>query len=157
MTITVADVTVRQIFVAVRQLGADIILGCQFIDRAVEYVAVQKRQLILVSGAVVPVVRRRAIVPVERTLPESTTLPVRAAPSRNIIRCVKRIALSPQSETNVLVSCDVGGTRLIESLPDLYGKKMVAMANRVAEIQPQFPFVVRVANLSDETVTLPKN
>lgn len=31
LTITVANVNFRQIFVSVRQLGADIILGCQFI------------------------------------------------------------------------------------------------------------------------------
>lgn len=157
LTITVADLTIRQTFVVVRQLGADVILGCHFIDKALEFIAVQKRHVILTSGAVVPIIRRRAIVPIEGELPEPKELRNRNPAPTNLIRCAKRVILDPNSETNVLVSCDVGGTRLLEPMLDLYGKSMVTMANGVADVRPRVPFVVRVANLSDAEVVIAKN
>lgn len=65
MNMTVSDMKIRQKFFVVRQLGADDIIGCQFVDRAVEFLAVQKRKIILRNEAVVPVIRCRAIVPTD--------------------------------------------------------------------------------------------
>eukprot|EP00171_Calliarthron_tuberculosum_P021901 IDg21901t1 len=157
LTVTVADLSIRQTFVVVRQLGADVILGCQFIDSAVDFLSVRGRHLILTTGKEVPIARRRAVIPTDRDTSEVKTIRPRNATPRNLIRCAQRVVLPPRSETNVLVSCALGGTRMLESFPNLYGNKMVAIANGVAQVRPHVPFVVRVANLSNATVTIPKN
>lgn len=157
LSVTVGTHTVRLPFIAVRKLGTYVILGCHYMDKAVDTIQVQQRHVILVDSSRVRIIRRRAVVPMTQGSSEPTTVQRRSAASPNAIRCAQRIILEPRSETNMSVTCLLGGLKLLEAWPALYNKRMVCLSNGLSEVQPDVPFTVKVANLSDARVLIPKN
>lgn len=157
LTVTVGTQTNRVPFVVVKQLGADAILGCSYMDQAIEDIKCQKRGVLLLNGDFVPVTRRRASAPLCHGLPESKLLGNRAKTHHNALRCAKWTKLAPLTETMIPVTCSQAGLRLLEPMNDLYTKRRISIANGLAEVKPGVPIFVRIANFSDSTVTLPKN
>ena len=63
LTVKVGDKTTRQPFVVVRNLVADVILGCTCIDAYVDSIHVRKSRVNLVNGSRLPIQRRPASLP----------------------------------------------------------------------------------------------
>lgn len=156
-TVTVATQTTRSPFGAVRSLGKDIIFGCHYINRAVEYIQVQRRCIAFMNGSHAPIVHRRATIPTTGSSKEPKLLTRRSPTQRNVVHCAQKTILAPLLETNILVSCQDAGTKMLDGLPSLYEKSMVSLLNSIAKVIPEVPFVVRIANLPIGTVVLPKN
>ena len=55
LTVTIAGLAARTTFVVVEELGAYVVLGCQYIDAPVDAIIVMKQALVLKSGAEVPI------------------------------------------------------------------------------------------------------
>eukprot|EP00171_Calliarthron_tuberculosum_P023407 IDg23407t1 len=156
LTTCIADQVTRHPFVVARNLGADAILGTQFIDSAVEDIKVHKRAVLLTNGTMVPIIRRRAVSPVTQSLPEPKPPSSRAMAAITAVRCAKKFQLDPGCEHLVPVIATQKGLRLVEARPEVFAKYHISMANGLADIRPDVPFFVKVANFSDKTVTLPK-
>ena len=60
LAVTIAGQATRTTFVIVEELGADVIVGFQYIEAAVDEIYVKKRALVLKSCALVPIQRRCA-------------------------------------------------------------------------------------------------
>ncbi len=79
---------------------------------------------------------------------ESPTIGHRDRAPQDSIRCVTRILLEAGRETVVLLTCPVGGTRIIELRNPLYEKKRIAVGNGIGEVRLTVPFNIKVANLA---------
>ncbi len=77
LTVKIAYYAVRQPFVVVRQLGADALLGCTYIDKHVEQVRPRIKFIQLANGVRVPIRRREQEIPLHRPTEEAhgVTLP----------------------------------------------------------------------------------
>eukprot|EP00171_Calliarthron_tuberculosum_P017931 IDg17931t1 len=85
LTVTIASYTARMPFVGVRQLGTDVILGCHFIDKAVDSIQIRHRRIALTNGSHAPIIRRRAVAPSTRSSAKSKAITRRATRPNNII------------------------------------------------------------------------
>eukprot|EP00171_Calliarthron_tuberculosum_P003874 IDg3874t1 len=156
LTVTVGTQTNRIPFVVVSQLGADAILGCSYIDQAIEDIKCQKRGVLLMNGDFVPVIRRRAAVPVPHELPERKTIGNRAKTHHNALRCANGLGwhrILNNGPRDLLT----GWASAPRKSPEIYDKRRIAIANGIADIRPETPILVRVANFSASEITLPKN
>lgn len=54
LSVTVGSHSIRVPFVAVHRLGTDVILGCHYIDRAINTIEVQRRCITLLDGSQAP-------------------------------------------------------------------------------------------------------
>ena len=154
LTVTLGDYTARVPFVVVRNLGADILLGCTFIDRHVEGIFPTKRNARLANGCVIPIIRRRALEPVVEQLPEKKILGKRSLSGFNAIRLTEPITIPPHAQTYARVTCNHQGLRLVEMRQELWDKKRVAVASGVSKVKPNVPFLVQIANFSNKAVRL---
>ena len=154
LTLTVSTFRVRQPFVVVRQLGADVILGCTFINDCVEQIYPRQRKVILRNGDVVDIQCRPHGPLEEKPSNEDPTVPAR--PVGRFIRVAQRIILPPLSETNVLVTCGLSGTFFTESADNVYAKKGVSISNGVVTVGANRPFVLRIANFGRTAQALQK-
>ncbi len=141
----------RQHFIVARQLGADALLRCTFVDSQVYIISVRKRVCELWNGEVIPVVRHRAP---EQTEEESPEVGARARAPQNSVRVSQRALLAHGSEMNVQVTCPVGGVRILEPLSSIYDTKRVSLRNGVIDVRPIVPFKVKVAHFGSTEVTL---
>ena len=93
LTVTVAGYTSRQPFVVVKELGTDAILGCTFLDSAVESIHPRKRYALLRNGDRTQLVRQLAVEPRK----ERRIVCHRVARSKDltILRVAQRAILAP--------------------------------------------------------------
>ena len=154
LTVTVGSHSARTPFVVVRNLGADVLLGCTYIDQNVETIKPRGRTVELINGDVVPVIRRQALRPIESQLPERKNVGPRAMSSFNGLRVSKTVIIPPQSETFVSVTSQTKGLRIIEGRQDLWQRKKVITASGIARVKTNVPFDVQVANFSKKPVRL---
>ena len=155
LAITVAGYTSRQPFVVVKELGTDAILGCTFLDSAVESIHPRKRYALVRNGNRTRLVRQLALEPRK----ERRTVCHRVARPKDltILRVAQRAVLAPYTETVVLVNTGKRGPVLLEASDETYRRKKVSLANGVAHVQPNVAFPVRIANMSSKEVILQKH
>ena len=155
LTVTVAGYTSRQPFVVVKELGTDAILGCTFLDSAVESIHPRKRYALVRNGNRTRLVRQLALEPRK----ERRTVCHRVARPKDltILRVAQRAVLAPYTETVVLVNTGKRGPVLLEASDETYRRKKVSLANGVAHVQPNVAFPVRIANMSSKEVILQKH
>ena len=151
LTVTTGTYTTRQLFIVVRQLGKDVIVGCTSIDSAIDSIGVRKRVVTMHNGDSFPILRQVAMDPTEKAMDTCPHILPQASPNR-FLNVVKGVCLPPLSETVVLASCSLQGTHLLECLDQLYDRKKVTLSNGVANIRSNVPLRVRVANFSDKEV-----
>ena len=144
-------------FVVSRQLSTDVLLGCHFIDSAVEDIHVQLRSVELRNGESVPIVRRRSSnAPTTKPTTESPRLSPRVISAHKALRVTKATVIPPRTQMFVPVQGSVRGLQLVSSRPELFDKYHCTVANGIADVRPARPFHVQVANLSEQPVTLHK-
>lgn len=167
LTVSAGTELLRQPFVVVRQLGADAILGCTFIDAHVNAIFVRKRFVELNNGDVelnkllngdrIAIQRRRA----RPTRAESSREPHEVGEYRRndliAVKVARSITLHPHTEHNVSVTCPSGGNCLLETRPELYDRKRITLSNGVVDIRSNVPFIARVANFSSVPIVLQRN
>ena len=144
-------------FVVTRQLNADVILGCHYLDAAVEDIHVQRRTLELLSGECVPIVRRRATVPTMSSTTEAAKLSRRVVDSHRAIRVTRMTKIPARTQAFVPVQGPMRGLQLISPRPALFDKYRCVVANGVADVKPNVEFYVLVANVSEHDVVLRKH
>ena len=162
-TIGVVNLSVRvgtqktcHTFVVSKNLNADIILGCSYLDEAVEDIRIQNKTLDLLNGDQVPISRRQAAIPTQKSTSEKKALSSRTKESPFALRLAKRVSLPARTELTVPVVGKVTGLYMVVPHQRLMCKKHCVVANGVAEIRQSQVFWVKVANLSEHEVTLPK-
>ena len=131
---------VKQPFIVTRQLGADAILGCTFIDTHVEAIFPRRRYAVLANGEEINIRRRATTRPTETTTKESIQVEGQAVKPDAVVRMAHSITLSPFSETYVEATSQVSGTHMLEPRPELYSRKQLTMSNGITDIQPNVPF-----------------
>eukprot|EP00171_Calliarthron_tuberculosum_P020458 IDg20458t1 len=72
------------------------------------------------------------------------------------VRCAKKVQLNSECDHLVLVIATQKGLRLVEARPHVFLRHKISMTNSLADIRPDVPFFVKVANFSDKAVILPK-
>ena len=154
LSVRVADHVCRQQFLVVRNLNADAILGTTFIDTQVDAIQPRRKRAVLRNGSIVAIQKRNATVPTMKRVGESLTPTPAETPK---LRLICRTVLAPHSESQVLVTVPVTGTVLLVPKPELYDKYHLSIANGIAEVKANVPFVIRIANLSKVSRTLVKN
>jgi len=110
LSVTVGSQTVKTPFVVVENLGADVLLGCTYIDYHVKAIVPDERRVHLKNGDSVPIIRRQALKPVTRELPEGKFVGRRSTNNFNAIRVSRRTTIPPQSEKMVRGSSRDGRT-----------------------------------------------
>ena len=144
-------------FVVSRQLSTDVLLGCHFIDNAVEDIHVQLRTVELLNGELLPIVRRKGTgAPTTKSLTESPKLSPRAINAHQALRVTTATVVPPRTQMFVPVQGSVRGLQIISARPELFDKYHCTVANGLADVRPTRPFHVQVANLSERPVTLHK-
>ena len=123
LTVTLGDYTARVPFVVVRNLGADILLGCTFIDRHVEGIFPTKRNARLANGCVIPIIRRRALEPVVEQLPEKKILGKRSLSGFNAIRLTEPITIPPHAQTYARVTVQSSRVAISRNETRVMGQK----------------------------------
>ena len=157
LTVKVGDQLTRTQFVVVRNLGADVILGCQYIDSAVAALNVNHRSLTLRNDDIVPILRRRAIPPSCESSTESKILFPRAFSSLASIRCASRTTILPGHEHLVEVQAGLRGLYFAETSQVIFERHKISIAPGLVEMRPGVPFFIKVANFSRIPVVLVKN
>ena len=136
-------------FVVCDRLAAPVILGAAFCDRFVEAIYPRRKEVELVDGTVTAIVRR----PLKR-LPAAQQIPtggldeLRDRKQIPKLRVARVTTIKAQSQTWVPVTSDRQGLCVLQPSPDLFMKSSLAMANGVAEMEPNRPFSILVANFA---------
>lgn len=143
-------------FVVSRALNADILLGCHYIDKAVEDIHIQRRTIELINGEILPIARRRATTPTLKSSNESPFLSERVRASPHLLRCARTLTVPARTEMFVQVQGTMRGTKIVSSRPALFDRHRCVVANGIADIRPNVPFHVKVANMSEHPVTIRK-
>jgi len=143
-------------FVVSRALNADVLLGCHYIDKEVEDIRVQRRTMELINGDIVPIARRRATEPTLKSTPESPHLSARVRSSPHLLRCTKTTVVPARTQMYIPVQGPMRGTKIVSSRPCLFDKYRCVVANGLANIKPNVPFYVQVANMGDRPTTIRK-
>ena len=155
LLVKIGSYVARQPFIVARQLGADVILGCTFIDHHVEAIHARQKVVELINGETVPIVRRPAGIPTSRKKEEPTRVQVDKN-QRSTVKVCKATTIPPYSEAVVAARSLAEGTRLLETRPQMYDRKKTSVSNGIVNIRPNVPFHVRVGNFGAEPVTLQK-
>ena len=88
LTVQVGTQTNKVPFVAVRNLGADALVGCSCTDHYVEAIMCIECQIVFENGDVVPIQRQRALSPIVGPHYEPPTVSSRSKNSINAVRTV---------------------------------------------------------------------
>ena len=146
----------RQPFVFVRRLAANVIIGCMFLDEYAESRQIRCNVLILAYGTVVPIHRRVAGEPTVVCTGERVEV-ARLPPNKKLVYVAQRIVLPPQGDTTVKVVCGRTGIVVLDPRPRIYDKRQVSLTNGFADVQPNRPFAIRVAEFGASGGTIAKN
>ena len=157
LTVIIGTHVAKTPFIVSRNLGADALLGCTYIDYHVDSIRPRRRVIILSNGDTVPIIRRQALRPVTSQLPEPATIGSRAAANFNSIRVARKVTIPARSEIFVEVTTQTSGLRIVEGRNDLWERKKIVTANGVADVIANRPFLVQIANFSSSPVILRKN
>ena len=157
LTVQVGSYKARQPFVVTRQLGADVILGCTFIDSHIEGIFPRRKYAELANGDEVTIRRRPATEPTDHGSMGHHPSADNRVTTDDFIRLSHTVTVPPHSEMNINVTSRLQGTHILETRPELYSRKQVAIANGVATIRPNIPFTVRIANFASVPTILQKN
>lgn len=103
LSVSIGDYKARQQFIVVKKLGADVILGCTFIDAHVRSIRPRQKSIELQNDSVVPIQRRPHQKPLDRGTRERKSLASERKEDGHV-RVAKRVVLEPESETTVLVN-----------------------------------------------------
>lgn len=149
LCVQVGAYVTMQTFIVVRELAADVILGCSFIDSHVEEIKIRKRTVVLSHGSTVPILRRRDGVP--RMFSPKQDLSVPAPPPEDrILRMSRTTVLPSESESWVYVLSEKTGVQFFEPNAELLDKQWISLSPGIVEVKKNVPFKVKVANFSEK-------
>lgn len=121
--VTIGTYTAKTPFVVVRNMRADVLLGCTYQDVRLEAIRPRRRVCELANGDVVLILRRQAARPRVTKLDEPITVGSRTMANFNGLRVVRRTVIPPRSEMLVDVITHHKGMRLIEGRQEIWEKK----------------------------------
>ncbi len=137
-------------FNVVQNLGTEVILGCDFMDKHVDAIRPRKRKVTLDDGTSVPILRRHTPSKWYRTMiPEPEAASDKTVNEASKVKILTPIVLKPGSQTWVEVTTAISGTVLMEPNGRLYRNHTCLASNGVAEVEADKPFKVLVANFGD--------
>ncbi len=143
-------------FYVADHLAAPVILGCDFCDDHVEAIRPRKRVIELADGTTVPIIRapkRRDSAMIIQTA-EVRSKPARGSSSKVVLH--QDVELPAHSQSWVSVTSKKAGLILLEPHQRLYQTWLCLAATGVAQVQPDKPFQILVANFSEEPIKLTK-
>ena len=148
--VEIGRLRVRAQFLVVQNLAADCILGCQFINRQVQAILPKEKQIRLIDGSSIPILRDiDPLVP--RQEPSGPPVVVSTK-----VRVARFVTIPAHAEVPVQVQCAAPGVRFLQAYHRPHDHTGVSLANGVADIIPLEPFTVRVLNTSGHARVLPK-
>ena len=161
LAVRLGNVTYRLPSVVADSLAVEVLLGTSFIDAHVRRIDVDKQCLELRRGRGVAIVDAKSVA---SSHGETITKPSRR--TRNDhgretvaqpIRLANWISIPPMSQLGVRVTTKGLGLVFLEPKPSLQHRHGVRLTNGVADVLPNRPFEVIVANVSRKPRRLPKN
>lgn len=159
------------VFYVADRLAVPAILGTVFLNRYVVAIRCMEQRVQFHQGPVVPILSegnsvqpapspndvdeefRRLDADSQRAEPIKTKKPV-GLPTGIPIRMVNNMKLKPMSHTKVRVTARRGGLLMLESRGQLVIRRGVHTPNGVAEVKPDQPFEILLANFSPKEVAL---
>ena len=159
------------VFYVANRLAVPAILGTVFLNRYVVAIRCMEQRIQFHQGPVVPILSegngvqptpspnevdeqfRRLDADSERAEPIQTRKPI-GLPTGIPIRMVKVTKLKPMSHTKVRVTARRGGLLMLQSREQLVIKRGVHTPNGVAEVKPDQPFEILLANFTTKEVVL---
>ena len=134
-------------------LAAPVILGCDFCDRFFEAIfeeSPRKRLIEMGDTTTVPINRhslrhpyKQVRMDLEEDEAEKLPLGARVSPK---LRVAKNFVLSPETHTWVTVTTKRHGLAVIRHNDNLYHRESISATNGIAQVEPDKPFRVLVAN-----------
>ncbi len=121
LTVEIASYAVLQPFVVVRQLGADSILACTYIDTHVEQVRPRMMFIQLANGVRVPIRRHAQAILLDRPTKESqrvTPAPVLTQSTK--VRVARRTRVPAGTVVAIQVSAPVSGPHVLSPVSNLH-------------------------------------
>lgn len=141
----------------VQNLGTDVILGCEYLDKHVESIRPRKRLVTLYDGTTVPILRGQNPSKFFKTMiPEPEADVARATRKQDKVRVQTHVSLKPGSQTWVEAVTTVSGTIWMEPNMKLYTIHECLASNRVADVEAGKVFRILVANFEERTKQLAK-
>lgn len=148
---TVVSYKTRVPLAVVRNFGADVLLGCMYIDKHVEALRRIKKHIQFKDCSIVPVLRRQEHPPIhgETTEPKLMPLP-RAMKDFDAIPVARTVNILPISELITSVTVGQRELKVVEGRAELLEKRRLIVANCVTKLSPTEWFWVKVASLSEK-------
>jgi hypothetical protein len=148
--VEIVRLRVRAQFLLAENLAADCILGCQFINHQVQAILPKEKQILLIDGSAIPILRD-----VDPLVPrqEPSVPPVVVSTKVRVTRFVTILA---HAEVPVQVQCAAPGVRFFQAYHRPHDHTVVSLTNGVADIIPLEPFTVKVLNTSGYARVLQK-
>ena len=143
-------------FIVSRQLHADVLLGCQFIDKSVQSIHTQARTIELVNGDTVPIYRQQSKGLTPCPPSDQKYIHHQTARARHPVRLSKPITLEPWTTSVTQAVTRTHGLVAIDPLPNLLRKHRCSIPYGIAQVRPNVQFYIQISNLSDTPVSLPK-
>ncbi len=137
-------------FNVVQNLGTNVILGCDFLDKHVDAIRPRKREVPLDDGTRVPILRKHTPSKWYRTMiPEPEPASEKIVNNTSKVKVLTPVVLKPGAQTWVEVATTISGTVLMEPNARLYRNHTCLASNGVAEVEADKPFNVLVANFGN--------
>lgn len=158
LAVRVGTAVIKVPFLVCDSLPVDALLGTEFIDRHVRDIHVEDRSIELKDGTEVPILRSTfGQPPTDQPVPAlQTDKKTKARPTSNKIRVAKQVLLQPHSQTWVSAVSQRKGSVIIEPKQTLSDQQLVSASNGIAQVRPEVPFRLLVANFGDQPTRLHK-
>lgn len=117
----------------------------------------RKRGVLMLNVDFVLVIRILAAALILHSLPELNMLNNRKRACRNALHCAKYVRIPPNSEAMISFTCIRSLLRLTERSSEVYTKHQAADCDSFADVQPDVPFLIKIANFSNSYMALNKN
>ena len=127
--VTKASNVARTTFIVLEELGTDVIIGCQYIDAAVNEINVSKLGLLGKSDAFVTIQKRCAHHLSSMILLEQHQFKHRVKKSLDFVCVVKSTVIPVSTEGKSEVQCFRSRMLILETADELYTKRKTDMAD----------------------------
>ncbi len=126
--------------------GSDALLECSYTDEFVKSIMCIRPHIVLENGDVVPIQRRRALIPIKGVMLEPNTVGTRAKNSINTICTAERAKIPAKTDRIIAVKSYHVGPRLEVPLTDLFRLKCLSIESITINIPAGETFHVRITN-----------
>ena len=150
LTVRIGNRTENVRFNVVERLGTDVIIGCDYLDKHVEAIRPRKRAIEMDDGTTVPIIRgatsHKSIL---KAIPEEDQKLAKSTRTSRCIHVVRATTIKPNTQAWVEVQTQTSGLILVELKKRLYETHTCLVGNGIAQVEPNKPFRILVANVGD--------